>query len=89
MLEILCPWCGPRPESEFICLGEAGPPRPDPAALGDRQWEAHVVGRANIRGLQTERWWHVRSCGRISAFDRDTVTHEMTPARAAEPGHSP
>lgn len=85
MLQIACPWCGPRPEGEFICLGEATPPRPDPAALSDGAWSAYVADRANVRGVQAERWWHARSCGRIIVIERDTVTHAI----AASPERAP
>jgi heterotetrameric sarcosine oxidase delta subunit len=79
MLQISCPWCGTRPEGEFICLGEAVPPRPDPAALSEAEWAAALANRANIRGLHAERWWHVRSCGRILTIWRDTVSHAIVP----------
>lgn len=35
MLQIPCPWCGPRPDTEFLCTGEARAPladAPDPGA---------------------------------------------------------
>jgi heterotetrameric sarcosine oxidase delta subunit len=85
MLRITCPWCGERPEGEFICLGEASPPRPDPAALSDAEWAAYIADRANVRGLHAERWWHVRGCGRIIALTRDTVTHAIAPGPESAP----
>jgi sarcosine oxidase, subunit delta len=78
MLLITCPSCGPRPEGEFLNLGEAVQPRPrDPASLGDADWSAYVSSRANIRGLHDERWWHMRSCGEIVVIRRDTASHAM------------
>lgn len=78
MLLIECPWCGPRPEQEFTCAGEAHPPRPhDPSAFSDRQWSDYVVMRANLRGLHEERWWHVRGCGSWLSVTRDTLTHDI------------
>ena len=41
--------------------------------------------RANVRGVQAERWWHARSCGRIIVIERDTVTHAI----AAGPESAP
>jgi sarcosine oxidase, subunit delta len=83
MLQISCPWCGLRPEGEFVCLGESVPPRPDPAALTAGEWASSLANRANIRGLHAERWWHVRSCGRILTIWRDTVSHAIVPAPAS------
>lgn len=77
MLIIPCPCCGQRPEGEFVCLGEAVSPRPDPATLSDREWVDYITNRANIRGVHLERWWHVRSCGLIFTIERDTVTHAV------------
>jgi heterotetrameric sarcosine oxidase delta subunit len=78
MLLISCPHCGPRPEGEFLNLGEAVQQRPrDPSALSEAEWSAYVSSRANIRGLHQERWWHMRSCGEIIVIRRDTVTHAM------------
>ena len=34
MLWIDCPWCGPRPETEFRYGGETYIARPEPAATG-------------------------------------------------------
>jgi heterotetrameric sarcosine oxidase delta subunit len=83
MLLIECPWCGKRPEGEFTCLGEAVPPRPDPAALDDAGWVAWLVERENLRGPHRERWWHFRSCGRIVELTRDTVSHAIQGAAEA------
>jgi heterotetrameric sarcosine oxidase delta subunit len=84
MLVIACPFCGRRPEGEFICLGEALPPRPDPADLSDGAWSASIVERHNRRGPHQERWWHSRSCGRIFTVTRDTFTHAILPDTGAE-----
>ena len=85
MLLIKCPFCGRRPEGEFICLGEATLPRPDPTTMSDGEWSAWLVERQNCRGPHRERWWHVRSCGRIFVVTRNTVTHAIM----LEPGDSP
>jgi sarcosine oxidase, subunit delta len=85
MLLITCPFCGARPEGEFICLGEATPPRPDPAGMSDDAWAGWLVDRHNRRGPHRERWWHARSCGRIIAVTRDTLTHAVTPDTGAGP----
>ena len=39
MLLIACPYCGARPELEFVYGGQAHLARPkDPAALGAQEW---------------------------------------------------
>lgn len=78
MLLIPCPDCGDRPENEFQCLGEAVPPRPEPATLDDAQWAGYIHDRANRRGLHVERWWHFACCGLIFALSRDTLTHAVS-----------
>jgi heterotetrameric sarcosine oxidase delta subunit len=81
MLLIDCPSCGQRPEGEFTCLGEAAPRRPDPASVTDAEWADWIANRGNVRGRHVERWWHVRSCGRIISLERNTVTHAIGPGR--------
>lgn len=87
MLMLKCPWCGRRPEGEFVNLGEATRPRPvDPAALTDAEWTAYICDRQNIRGRHNERWWHVRGCNVIFVVARDTVTHQVFDTVADEAG---
>ncbi|CAN1496063.1 SoxD Sarcosine oxidase delta subunit [Rhabdaerophilaceae bacterium] len=83
MLILPCPWCGERPEGEFMNLGEAIRPRPgNPAALSDAEWTDYLSMRENRRGRHRERWWHMRGCGSIIAVERDTVSHEVFVASA-------
>lgn len=85
MLILSCPWCGKRPEGEFVNLGEATRPRPlDPTAVGDAEWTAYISDRQNIRGRHRERWWHVRGCNTIFVVARDTVTHQVFGTTADE-----
>lgn len=78
MMLIPCPWCGERPEGEFVCAGETVPPRPaDPSAVDDQSWAGYITNRRNIRGLQSEWWWHVRGCGTGFEIERDTLTHAL------------
>lgn len=75
MLLIDCPFCGKRPETEFVCGGQAHVARPaDPSALDDQAWSEHLFVRANPRGLHAERWRHAHGCGRWFNALRDTYT---------------
>jgi len=75
MLLIACPYCGPRPEIEFRCGGEAHLSRPaEPAALDDQAWAEYLFYRNNVRGVQAERWVHSHGCARWFNALRDTVS---------------
>jgi heterotetrameric sarcosine oxidase delta subunit len=68
-LRIPCPNCGSRPYTEFSFGGEV------PGADDDDH--ARVWLRANVAGLQTERWFHFAGCRRWLTVDRDTRTNEV------------
>ncbi|MBU6166093.1 MAG: sarcosine oxidase subunit delta [Alphaproteobacteria bacterium] len=77
MLEINCPWCGPRPEAEFRCGGEIPIIRPTPDCT-DREWAAYLHERTNPKGMHRERWLHVLGCGMWIAAIRSTINHHIT-----------
>lgn len=78
MLEIPCPWCGLRDETEFSYGGEGGVPYPtDPAAFSDEEWAAFLFVRNNPKGPFRERWVHTHGCRRWFELTRDTATHEI------------
>lgn len=78
MLQITCPWCGPRAESEFSCGGEAHIVRPlDTDALDDRQWGDYLFMRKNPKGQHFEQWHHSQGCRRWFNAERDTVTYRF------------
>lgn len=88
MLNIPCPWCGPRPEDEFVYGEAADPVRPaDPHAVSDQEWTDYVYFRDNPKGLHRELWFHRASCHHWFVLERDTVTHEII--AAYPPGGSP
>ena len=59
MMQIPCPWCGPRNEVEFHYGGQAGVSYPaDPQAVSDVDWAHFLFYRANPKGMFTERWQH-------------------------------
>ncbi len=78
MLEIHCPYCGARDESEFSYGGEAGISRPkEPNALSDEQWADYLFMRSNPKGLHSELWQHAQGCRRWFVVQRDTVSYAI------------
>jgi sarcosine oxidase subunit delta len=78
MLLITCPYCGPRPELEFVHGGEAHIARPtQPEALNDEAWTEYLYMRANPKGLHAERWRHLHGCARFFNALRDTTTDQF------------
>ena len=79
MLLVTCPYCGPRPEIEFRCGGEADIARPiQPSALTDQAWAEYLFYRSNRKGVHAERWLHVHGCGRWFNALRHTVSDRFT-----------
>jgi len=79
MLQIACPWCGPRDESEFTCGGEAHIERPkDPDAVSDAEWADYLFMRTNPRGAHREQWVHAHGCRRWFNVVRDTVSYQIS-----------
>lgn len=77
MLQIPCPWCGPRNESELGYGGEADIVRPQaPESLSDEQWADYLFMRTNTRGPFREQWV-CHGCRRWFIVERDTVTNEV------------
>jgi sarcosine oxidase subunit delta len=75
MLLIECPYCGERPELEFVYGGQAHIARPaNPAECSDEDWAQYLYHRDNIRGVHAERWRHLHGCGRFFNAVRDTTT---------------
>ncbi len=78
MLQIPCPWCGPRAETEFLCGGEGGIVRPPATAtLSDTEWGDYVFMRKNHKGWHHEQWRHVSGCGRWFNALRHTVSYDF------------
>lgn len=75
MLLVTCPYCGPRPEIEFRCGGEAHIARPlDPALIDDQSWSEYLFVRRNPKGKHAERWLHAHGCQQWFNALRDTVS---------------
>jgi sarcosine oxidase subunit delta len=78
MLQITCPYCGVRDQSEFACGGESQRPRPaHPEQASDAEWADYQYYRDNPKGLIFERWVHAFGCRQWFNAVRDTVTHEF------------
>ena len=90
MLLICCPYCGTRPEIEFVYGGQAHIARPSGAAVTDQQWADFLYARTNVKGVHAERWRHVHGCGRFFNALRDTTTdHIVATYRRDEPPPRP
>ena len=76
MLQIHCPWCGVRDETEFRYRGDATASRP----AGDSPiaaFNAYVYERKNRCGWHLEWWLHVGGCRMLLKVVRHTLTHEI------------
>jgi sarcosine oxidase, subunit delta len=78
MLQIDCPWCGQRDETEFCCGGESHITRPaEPCTVDDATWANYQFNRLNSKGIHYERWRHTHGCRQWFNLARDTVTHAI------------
>lgn len=78
MLQINCPWCGVRAETEFSYGGEGGIVRPTASeTLTDDQWGDYLFMRKNPKGILHEQWRHSSGCGRWFNALRDTVSYRF------------
>jgi len=77
MLLIRCPWCGDRPETEYLYGADATKTRPAPDAGADA-WHDFVYLRDNPRGPHREYWQHSAGCRRWLIVTRNTLTMEIT-----------
>jgi heterotetrameric sarcosine oxidase delta subunit len=76
MMQLSCPWCGPRDEVEFVCGGAGHIARPG-LDSSDAAWGDYLFFRDNPKGLHLERWRHAYGCGQWFNVARHTVTHEV------------
>jgi sarcosine oxidase subunit delta len=78
MLNIECPWCGPRDEEEFVCGGQAHIERPaTPSDTSDTVWADYQFNRTNPAGDHKERWCHSFGCRQWFNLVRHTITHDI------------
>ncbi len=77
MLEINCPYCGKRAQTEFTYAGDATRVRPDVGTDNERDWFEFVYLRKNPRGFHDELWQHSAGCRRHIKIRRNLITHEI------------
>ncbi|MBV9844279.1 MAG: sarcosine oxidase subunit delta [Kutzneria sp.] len=80
MIQLPCPWCGPRNVTEFRYAGERTP-RPDPGTATPRQWRAYLYLRRNPCGVVEENWYHTAGCRRFFTLHRDTASNAVKETR--------
>ena len=80
-----CPFCGPRPETEFHVAGDLGNLRPE-GFLGVSAdiWSAYLFSHNNPKGETKEIWKHL-TCMEVFTMTRDTVSHEVISSTALLP----
>lgn len=82
MIQLPCPWCGPRDAAEFAYLG---PPPARPSDPSPEAWRDYLYSQENPLGWTTEVWFHRRGCRRFLRLRRHTLTGEAGGARDAAP----
>ena len=80
--QIPCPNCGARSVEEFTTTGEI---RERPEASPTRRELSHYVYfRRNVRGAQTEWWYHRFGCELWFLAERDTSDNRVIETRLPE-----
>ncbi|MGH3517455.1 MAG: sarcosine oxidase subunit delta [Haloechinothrix sp.] len=75
MIQLPCPWCGPRNVTEFRYQGEATT-RPDVGATTPEEWRRYLYFRRNPCGWVEENWYHTAGCRRFFRLRRNTASNE-------------
>ena len=82
-MEIICPHCGPRAQSEFVYERTVDSVVTLDATSDDAM--ETLFTRNNPRGRDDEIWRHTYGCRAWIVITRHRVTHEITVIRAAGP----
>jgi len=75
MIQLPCPWCGPRNASEFTHHGELTT-RPDATTATPEEWRRYLYFRRNANGWVDENWYHSAGCRRFIRVRRHTLSNE-------------
>ena len=82
-MQIICPHCGPRAQSEFVYERTVDSVVTLDATSDDAM--ETLFTRNNPRGRDDEIWRHTYGCRAWIVITRHRVTHEITVIRAAGP----
>ena len=77
MMQLTCPWCGPRDETEFALRRRRRHIARPALAATTRTGADYLFFRDNPKGVHLERWRHAYGCGQWFNIARDTVTHDV------------
>ena len=83
MMQIGCPHCGPRAQTEFT-YGRTVDSVVQPDAAADEAMQA-LFTRTNPRGFDEEIWRHTYGCRAWLVITRHRITNEITAVRAHGP----
>lgn len=85
MQSFTCPFCGPRPETEFHFAGDLGNLRPEGFTdVTTETWTDYLFSHRNPKGEAKEVWKHL-TCMEVFTMTRDTVTHKVASSTALLP----
>jgi heterotetrameric sarcosine oxidase delta subunit len=83
-----CPFCGPRTETEFHFVAEAGKVRPDTTQpISDAEWATYLHTQRNEKGPVREVWMHT-TCAELFVMERDSVSMAVLSTTALRKGAS-
>ena len=83
MMQIVCPHCGPRAQSEFVFERTVDSVVALDATADDAM--AALFTRGNPRGEDDEIWRHTYGCRAWMAITRHRVTNVISAVRAVGP----
>ena len=83
MMQLACPHCGPRAQSEFVFERTVDSVVTLDAAPGEAM--ATLFTRTNPRGPDDEIWRHTYGCRAWMVVTRHRVTHTVSAVRAVGP----
>ena len=83
MMQIICPHCGPRAQSEFIYERTVDSVAPANSSAEDAM--ATLFTRSNPRGVDEEIWRHTHGCRAWMVVTRHRVTNAISDVRPVGP----
>ncbi|HNW17477.1 MAG TPA: sarcosine oxidase subunit delta [Sphingorhabdus lacus] len=83
MMQIICPHCGPRAQTEFVY--ERTVDSVAPVSACNEEAMQTLFTRGNPRGVDDEIWRHTFGCRAWMVVTRHRVTNEISNIRAVGP----